>query len=68
MTGKEINSAIALFFIWLFQYTFVVLKLLKLIDLSWVWVFIPSWGGIVLALVFAILALIAGKINEFISK
>ena len=40
---------------------FLVLKLVKVISISWVWVFAPLWIPLGIALVLLIIAIIIGK-------
>ncbi|MBR1527783.1 MAG: hypothetical protein IJ642_00605 [Oscillospiraceae bacterium] len=56
--NQKINSSGGISFTGLLQIVFITLKLLKVIEWSWVWVLSPTWIG---AIVF-ILALTIGLI------
>ncbi len=45
---------------------FITLRLLKVIDWSWVWVLAPLWGGIVLGIAFFVLVFVLGILAGFI--
>ena len=48
-------------FVGVLQITFIVLKLCKVIDWSWVWVLAPMWISFALALIIIIIAYIFWK-------
>jgi hypothetical protein len=43
------------------QIAFIVLKLCKVIDWSWLWVLAPTWIGLILMVVVAICAALLGR-------
>lgn len=42
-------------FFGLLQILFITLKLLKVIEWSWLWVLAPTWGGAILFIIFLII-------------
>lgn len=54
------NSSGGIGFCGLLTIVFIVLKLLKVISWSWLWVLAPLWIPISIAIVFFILAIIFG--------
>lgn len=48
----------------LLQVAFIVLKLRKVIDWSWVWVLAPTWISLILCVILFIIALIVIKKNR----
>lgn len=57
----ESNSNGGIGFIGLLTIAFIVLKLLKVINWSWVWVLSPLWLLLVLAIVLIIIYIIANR-------
>jgi len=60
MKDKKISINIGGSFAGLLTITFIVLKILKIINWSWWWVLAPSWiGGAIVLLVIIILLIVA---------
>lgn len=53
--NNDNNSAGGIGFTGLLTLAFIVLKLCGVIDWSWLWVLSPTWIGIVLAVIIAII-------------
>lgn len=59
--NKENNTSGGIGFTGLLTIVFIVLKLLKVINWSWLWVLSPIWITIVLIIILTILSLIFDK-------
>ena len=55
MMNKQTNSSTGVSFLELLQLVFITLKLLKVIDWSWWWVLSPTWGGLLLLVIFVVI-------------
>lgn len=60
-TGSSSGGKGGLGFTGALQIAFIVLKLCKVIDWSWVWVLAPTWIGLILMVVVAICAALLGR-------
>lgn len=58
MEDKKISIGCGNSFTTLLQIAFIVLKLCKVINWSWVWVLAPTWISLALGLLIAIICLI----------
>lgn len=47
---------------------FIALKLMGYIDWSWVWVTLPFWGGLALAMVLAVFGLFLAAAAKMLSR
>ena len=60
-TGSSSGGKGGIGFTGALQIAFIVLKLCKVIDWSWVWVLAPTWISLILVVVVAICAALLGR-------
>lgn len=57
MNNKETNRG-GVGVLGLLGIAFIILKLCKIIEWSWIWVLAPFWGGLVIVIIVFVIALI----------
>ena len=58
MNNSKVNSSKGITFTGLLQIVFIVLKLCKVIDWSWVWILAPAWISVSIWLIWIAIILI----------
>ena len=68
MSDKTTNISSGIGFVWLLTIAFIVLKLTKVINWSWIWVLSPLWISFGIFLGIIVISIIIGIIIYMVCK